>query len=117
MLQASLFRACRLVVDTGLHSRGWSREQAIAYLVDNAGSTPDDARREIERYCCWPGQACGYKVGHLELLRLRESAKTRLGGRFNLRAFHDEVLGYGSPPLEVLARAVDGWVERQNASP
>lgn len=105
-LQGSLFRACRIVVDTGMHSRGWSREQAIAYLIDNAGSTPDDARREIERYVSWPGQACGYKIGHLEILRLREEAKKRLGSRFDLKSFHDSILGYGSLPLEVLSRAV-----------
>jgi uncharacterized protein (DUF885 family) len=110
MLQASLFRACRIVVDTGLHAQGWKREQAIAYLIDNAGSTPDDARREIERYCSWPGQACGYKIGHLEFLRLRDQAKTRLGAKFDLKGFHAAVLGYGAMPLEVMAQAVDAWV-------
>jgi uncharacterized protein (DUF885 family) len=110
MLQASLFRACRIVVDTGMHARGWSRERAIAYLIDHAGATPDDARREIERYVSWPGQACGYKIGHLEILRLREHARMRLGGRFDLKGFHDAVLSYGSVPLEVLSRAVDAWI-------
>jgi uncharacterized protein (DUF885 family) len=110
MLQGSLFRACRIVVDTGMHARGWSREQAIRYLVENAGSTPDDARREIERYVSWPGQACGYKIGHLEIVRLREHARGRLGARFDLKGFHDAVLSQGSLPLEVLGRAVDAWV-------
>lgn len=110
MLQGSLFRACRLVVDTGLHSQGWSRDRAIAYLIETAGSTPNDARREVERYCAWPGQACAYKIGQLEFLRLREAAKARLGARFDLRGFHDAVIGYGPMPLDVMARAVDAWV-------
>jgi uncharacterized protein (DUF885 family) len=110
-LQGSLFRACRIVVDTGLHSKGWSRETAIAYLIDNAGSTPDDARREIERYCSWPGQACAYKIGHLEFVRLRELARSRLGPRFDLKGFHDAVLDYGGLPLEVMGQAVDLWMK------
>jgi uncharacterized protein (DUF885 family) len=110
MLQGSLFRACRIVVDTGIHAHGWSREQAIAYLIDQAGTAPDDARREIERYISWPGQACGYKIGHLEILRLRERAQTRLGGRFDLKGFHAAVLSYGSLPLQVLARGIDDWI-------
>jgi uncharacterized protein (DUF885 family) len=114
MLQGSLFRACRIVVDTGMHARGWSREQAIAYLIENAGSTPDDARREIERYVSWPGQACGYKIGHLEVLRLREDARKRLAGRFDLKKFHDVVLSYGSLPLAVLTRALDEWIETES---
>ncbi|MDB5424997.1 MAG: hypothetical protein JWQ29_2413 [Phenylobacterium sp.] len=108
-LQASLFRACRIVVDTGLHAKGWSREQAIAYLIANAGSTPDDARREIERYMSWPGQACGYKIGHLEFERLRDLAKAKMGPRFSLKSFHDTVLLAGSMPLEVMAREVARW--------
>lgn len=115
MLQASLFRACRIVVDTGMHAKGWSREQAIAYLIDNAGSTPDDARREIERYCAWPGQACGYKIGHLEMVRIREDAKARLGAKFDLKGFHDAVLLGGSMPLEVVRKVVDAWVKRRGA--
>jgi uncharacterized protein (DUF885 family) len=111
MLQASLFRACRIVVDTGIHWKGWSREKAIAYLIDNAGETPDDARREIERYCAWPGQACGYKIGHLEFLRLRDRAKARMGPRFDLKGFHDAVLLNGAMPLEVLGHVVDAWAK------
>ena len=109
-LQDSLFRACRIVVDTGLHAKGWSRERAIAYVVDNAGSTPDDARREIERYCSWPGQACGYKIGHLEFLRLRAVARSKLGQRFDLKAFHDTALRNGPMPLTSLSHTVDAWV-------
>jgi len=109
MLQGSLFRACRLVVDTGLHSMGWSRGRAIAYLMETAGSPANDARREVERYCAWPGQACAYKIGQLEFLRLRENARTRLGARFDVKGFHEAVLGYGGMPLEVMGRAVDAW--------
>lgn len=109
-LQDSLFRACRIVVDTGLHAKGWTRERAIAYVVDNAGSTPDDARREIERYCSWPGQACGYKIGHLEFLRLRALARKKLGQRFDLKAFHDTVLRNGPMPLTVLSSTADAWI-------
>ncbi len=112
-LKHSLFRACRIVVDTGLHSRGWTREAAIAYLVDTCALSQDDARREIERYCSWPGQACGYKIGHLEFLRLRDVAKDRLGAGFDLKAFHEVVLGCGSVPLKVLAEAVDQWLATQ----
>ena len=109
-LQGSLFRACRIVVDTGLHARGWSRERAIDYLIENAGETAEDARREVERYCVWPGQACGYKIGHLEFLRLRALAKARLGARFDLKRFHDTVLRHGSLPLTVLGQAVEAWI-------
>lgn len=110
MYQASLFRACRIVVDTGMHWKGWSREQAIAYMIETAGSTPGDARREIERYCAWPGQACGYKIGHLEFVRLRELARAKLGPRFDLKGFHDTVLLSGSLPLAVMGKRVDDWV-------
>jgi uncharacterized protein (DUF885 family) len=110
MLQGSLFRACRLVVDTGLHAQGWSRERAIAYLIDAAGSTPNDARREVERYCAWPGQACAYKVGQLQFLRLREAAMAKLGPRFDIRGFHDTVIGHGALPLDVMEQAVNDWV-------
>jgi uncharacterized protein (DUF885 family) len=109
MLQGSLFRACRLVVDTGLHAMGWSRARAITYLMETAGSPANDARREVERYCAWPGQACAYKIGQLEFLRLRENAKARLGPRFDIKGFHDAVLGYGGMPLEVMGRAVHAW--------
>jgi uncharacterized protein (DUF885 family) len=109
-LKGSLFRACRIVVDTGLHAKGWSRERAIAYMIDSGGSTPDDARREIERYCAWPGQACGYKIGHLEFLRLRKLARDRLGPRFDLKGFHTAVLDKGAMPLDVMGQAVDQWI-------
>jgi uncharacterized protein (DUF885 family) len=108
-----LHRALRLVVDTGLHDKGWSREQAIAYLREKEGSTDDDARRAIERYMAWPAQALAYKVGELKILQLRESARQRLGARFDIRAFHTQVLGEGSMPLRMLEAKIDRWLAAQ----
>lgn len=106
-LQASLWRACRLVVDTGLHAFGWSRERAIAYMTDEGGLTPDNARREVDRYVVFPGQACSYKIGQLEILRQRAAARARMGVRFSLKAFHDAVLLGGDMPLAVMADLLD----------
>ncbi|EIZ77409.1 hypothetical protein WSK_4023 [Novosphingobium sp. Rr 2-17] len=108
--QSLLFRAVRLVVDTGLHSKGWSRERAIRYLIDNTGRAEGAATSEVERYCSWPGQACAYKVGHNEWLRLREKARSALGARFDIRSFHDTALAGGGMPLTVLERVVDNWI-------
>ncbi|MDB5421625.1 MAG: hypothetical protein JWR59_1572 [Brevundimonas sp.] len=113
--QSLLFRAVRLVVDTGIHSKGWSREQAIRYFIDNTGRAEGGATSEVERYCSWPGQACAYKVGHNEWLRLRAKAKAALGDRFDIRAFHDTALAGGGMPLTVLERVVDNWVAAQKA--
>ncbi|WP_369062014.1 DUF885 family protein [Caulobacter sp. 73W] len=112
-LQSLLFRAVRLVVDTGIHSKGWSREQAIAYMIEQTGRAQGAATSEIERYCAWPGQACAYKVGHNEWVRLREKAKTALGARFDIRSFHDTALAGGGVPLTVLERVVDNWIAAQ----
>ncbi len=114
--QSLLFRAVRLVVDTGLHSKGWSREQAIRYFIENTGRAEGGATSEVERYCSWPGQACAYKVGHNEWLRLREKARKALGQRFDIRAFHDTALAGGGMPLTVLERVVDNWVAGQRPS-
>jgi uncharacterized protein (DUF885 family) len=108
-----LHRALRLVVDTGLHDKGWSREQAIAYLREKEGSTEDDARRAIERYMAWPAQALAYKVGELKILQLRERARQQLGPRFDIRAFHTQVLGEGSMPLKMLEAKIDRWLAAQ----
>lgn len=109
-LQAELMRAVRLVVDTGLHKKRWTREQAISYMADNTGMAATDVEAEVERYIVMPGQACSYKVGMLEILRLREEAKAKLGARFDLRAFHDVVLRNGPLPLFLLERTVQEWV-------
>jgi uncharacterized protein (DUF885 family) len=106
-----MWRAIRLVVDTGMHAKGWSREQAIAYAEEHSGRTDHDVVVEIDRYIVWPGQALAYKIGELELQRLRRTATERLGGRFDIRSFHDEVLRHGLVPLDLLARLVDRWAE------
>jgi uncharacterized protein (DUF885 family) len=108
-LQSMQFRACRLVVDTGIHNKRWDRERAIRFMVEETGRPEPAMRAEVNRYCFWPGQACGYKVGHNEILRLRAAAQARLGPRFDLRAFDDVVVRGGSVPLEVLARTVERW--------
>ncbi|MGQ4582830.1 DUF885 family protein [Lysobacter sp. F60174L2] len=116
-LQAEMFRSVRLVVDTGLHRKRWTPEQAAAYMVEKTGMNPDDVRTEINRYLVQPGQACSYKIGHLKMLELREDAKARLGERFDIRAFHDVVLGNGALPLLVLEQVVDEWVASVTANP
>jgi uncharacterized protein (DUF885 family) len=107
MLSFDSWRACRLVVDTGLHLYGWSRARAVDYLLANSALTRTNIENEVDRYVADPGQALAYMVGRLELVRLRELAQARLGGRFDLRAFHDLVLGTGGMPLTVLAEVVD----------
>jgi uncharacterized protein (DUF885 family) len=107
MLSFDSWRACRLVVDTGLHQRGWSRDQAIGYMLANSALTRTNVENEVDRYVAWPGQALAYIVGRMELVRLRERAQARLGDRFGLPAFHDLVLGTGGVPLSVLAEVVD----------
>ena len=109
-LQSLAFRACRLVVDTGLHAKRWTREQGVQYFVDINGSNPLEVASEVDRYCAWPGQACGYKVGHSEINRQREKATTALGARFDLKAFNDTVVRGGNVPLDVLAKNVDEYV-------
>jgi uncharacterized protein (DUF885 family) len=109
-LQAEMFRAVRLVVDTGLHAKGWSREQAIEYMVGTTGMGESEVISEVERYMALPGQATAYKVGQLKILELREKARTALGERFNLRDFHTVVLENGAVPLTVLEQLVDAWI-------
>lgn len=114
-LQSLLFRACRLVVDTGLHHKRWSREKATAYMVSVTGYAPSRAQREVERYCASPGQANSYKVGHTVWVRLRDQAKAKLGSRFDLKAWHDAALLSGSMPLTVLERNMGDWLASQSA--
>jgi uncharacterized protein (DUF885 family) len=105
-LQASLFRAVRLVIDSGLHAQNWSREQAIDYYVSTLGEKRTAAATEVERYCVWPGQACSYMIGKLTWLRLRAQAQAKLGARFDIKAFHDAGLLSGAVPLDVLDRVI-----------
>ncbi len=109
-LSYEMWRACRLVVDTGMHAKGWSRERAIAYMAENTSLSQLNIEREIDRYIAWPGQACAYKIGQLKISELRARAEKTLGDRFDLRAFHDTVLGSGSLPLPALERKVDRWI-------
>jgi uncharacterized protein (DUF885 family) len=113
-LQAELFRAVRLVVDTGLHDKRWTREQAITYMSEQTGTAESDVIAEIERYMAWPGQALGYKLGMLKILSLREQAKKRLGDKFDLAEFHDVVLLNGAVPMTVLSRNVNHWLDTKS---
>ena len=115
-LQAEMFRAVRLVVDTGLHAKGWTREQAIEYMVGTAGMGEDEVVSEVERYMALPGQATAYKVGQLKILELRERARAALGPKFNLKDFHTVVLESGAVPLTVLEQLVDQWIATGSTS-
>ncbi|MBX3481835.1 MAG: DUF885 family protein [Caulobacter sp.] len=115
MIHDAMFRAVRLVVDSGMHSKGWSREQAVKYYVDNIGDKESAAITEIERYCVWPGQACSYMVGKLTFLKTRAKAKKELGGKFDIRKFHDAVLLSGVTPLAVLEQVVDDYIAANKA--
>ena len=109
MYQARLFRAARCVVDTGIHTKGWSRERAIAYMMETGGEPEGRITSEVERYCANPAQACSYKVGHTVWVKARERAQARLGARFDIRRFHDAGLLVGPVPLTVLDRVLDAW--------
>ena len=109
-LQSALFRACRLVVDTGLHAQRWSREQAITWMAEHDGDQVSSVTTEIERYCVWPGQACSYKIGVNTWNRLRDKARTALGPRFDIRRFHDAGLLQGAMPLTVLEGVINRWI-------
>jgi uncharacterized protein (DUF885 family) len=115
MLHDAIFRGVRLVVDSGMHAKRWSREQAIKYYVDNIGDQEAGAVTEVERYCVWPGQACSYMVGKLHILALRDKAKAALGPQFDIRRFHDAVLLNGSMPLTVLDNVVDNYIAASKA--
>jgi uncharacterized protein (DUF885 family) len=108
-LQGQQFRAVRLVVDTGLHAKRWTRDQAIQWAMDHSGRTRNAMTSEIDRYCGTPGQACGYKIGHTEINRMRERAKQKLGARYDLRAFNDLIVETGAVPITVLDGVVDNW--------
>ena len=109
-LQSLAFRACRLVVDTGLHSKQWTREQGRQFFVERNGSKVEEVASEVDRYCSWPGQACGYKIGHSEILRQRERAKSELGRRYDLREFNTALVLGGNAPLSVMANTVSRYI-------
>ena len=106
-LNLEAWRAGRLVVDTGIHALGWSREEAVKFLTDNTAIAPNNIENEVDRYIGWPGQALAYKIGEIEILRLRAEAQRRLGSAFDLRRFHDVVLGSGAVTLPVLRAQVE----------
>jgi uncharacterized protein (DUF885 family) len=112
-LQSIAFRACRLVVDTGLHAKRWTRQQAIEWFAHTNGSSVAEVTGEVDRYCAWPGQACGYKVGHSEINRLRAHARTALGKGFDLRRFNDTLVTGGGVPMLTLARNIDEFIAGQ----
>jgi uncharacterized protein (DUF885 family) len=114
-LSYEMWRAVRLVVDTGMHTMGWTREQAIQFFKDNTGKTDQDITVEVDRYIVWPGQALAYKIGQLKIRELRTAAEQKLGARFNVRAFHDAVLENGALPLSVLVPRVRQWIDAQAA--
>ena len=108
-----MWRAVRLVVDTGMHYKGWTRQQAIDFFKDNAAKTEHDIVNEIERYIAWPGQALAYKIGQLKILQIRSRAEVQLGENFDIRSFHDELLGAGALPLDLLEQRMDKWMAAQ----
>lgn len=120
-LDDEMWRAARLVVDTGIHYKKWPREQVVQYLRDHSSQNEAYFQAETDRYIAWPGQALAYKIGQLTILRLREKARAELGTKFDIRAFHDEVLGAGALPLDVLEQRINSWIERvktgENKSP
>lgn len=110
---SEIHRACRLVVDTGMHAKEWSKQRAIDYLTEYTTLGSVTIENEINRYISWPGQACAYKIGEIRISKLREKAETQLGGRFNLKAFHDEVLKLGNAPLYVLEQHINEWIKKK----
>lgn len=114
-LNDELLRACRLVLDTGVHAKHWTRAQMVQYFRDHSGEDEPDIQSETDRYIAWPAQALAYKLGQLKFIELRERAKAELGARFDIRAFHDEMLNGGPLPLDVLDARTEGWVARVNA--
>ena len=112
-LSYEMWRACRLVVDTGIHAKGWTKAQAVAFMKDNSALTDANIDAEVNRYISWPGQALGYKLGELRIRALRAKAEKALGPKFDLRGFHDAVLGQGPVPLDVLDTQIDAWIAAQ----
>jgi uncharacterized protein (DUF885 family) len=112
-LGSEMWRAIRLVVDTGLHAKGWSEEKAISYFKENSAITGEQAQSEVRRYLTLPGQATGYKIGMLKIQELRALAEQQLGDKFDIKAFHDVILGGGALPMVILERKVKAWITSQ----
>jgi len=108
-----MWRAIRLVVDTGVHDMHWTRQQMVDYFHRSTAMDEPNVQSEVDRYIAWPGQALAYKLGQLEILKLRETARQKLGDKFDIRSFHDEVLGNGALPLDALDSEVNVWIETQ----
>jgi uncharacterized protein (DUF885 family) len=115
-LSDDMLRAVRLVVDTGLHYKHWTRQQVVDFFHEHSGEDEVNVQSETDRYIAWPAQALGYKIGQLEILKLRQYAKGQLGEKFNIRTFHDEILDGGALPLNILEERVHEWVAKQKAA-
>jgi uncharacterized protein (DUF885 family) len=115
-LSFEMWRALRLVVDTGIHAKGWTRERAIDFMLGNSALTRQNVEREVDRYIAWPGQACAYKIGELKIRELRATAERELGGRFDLRAFHDMILEEGAIPLPLLEERARAWIASRKSN-
>jgi len=114
-LNDEMLRAMRLVVDSGIHSKGWTRDQSIQYMLDNSGESKTDATAEVERYIAIPSQALAYKVGQLKITELRDKAKAALGDKFDIREYHSQVLDTGALPLPILEKKIDAWIGAKQA--
>ena len=114
-LTYEMWRAVRLVVDTGMHAMGWTRQQAIDFFRENTGKTDQDITVEVDRYIVWPGQALAYKIGQMKIRELRREAEAKLGAKFNIRRFHDAVLEQGAVPLGLLKKHMESWIAVQAA--
>ena len=114
-LSYEMWRACRLVIDTGLHAKGWSRQQAIDYLAENTALSLHNVQTEVDRYIAWPGQALAYKMGELTILELRAKAERELGDKFDIREFHDAILTGGGLPLDILRERIDAYIAEASA--
>jgi uncharacterized protein (DUF885 family) len=110
-LEDEKWRAIRLVVDTGIHAKKWTRDQVVQYMRDHSTTNEAGIQSETDRYIAWPGQALAYKIGQLTILRLREKAQQELGDKFDIRAFHDQVLGAGALPMETLEERINAWIQ------
>ena len=115
-LEGDIMRAVRLVVDTGVHSQHWTRQQMVDYFHDHSAIDETSIQAEVDRYVAWPGQALAYKIGQLKILELRDRAQKALGAKFDLRQFHDQVLDSGALPLDVLSDRIDAWIAAQKAT-